>query len=222
MSEQHTYLPIRVIITDDHEVYRDGLKSLLQKSPHLQVVGEASNGKELLAICETDPPDVVLMDIMMPVLDGIQTTAYLSAHHPMVRVIALSMSNQDNLILDMINAGALGYLIKNANKSEILEAISSAYRNVPYYCSTTSLRLAKLIAVNQQGRGPKSQTSFTKKEMEIIKMICEEKTSKEIGDALFISGRTVEEYRLRIREKMEVKSTAGMVIYAIRNDLFRI
>lgn len=220
MFEQTTYVPIRVMITDDHDLYRDGLRGLLQKSTHLQVVGEASNGRELLTVCETDPPDVVLMDIMMPIMDGIETTQYLSSHYPAVRVIALSMFNQDNLILDMINAGAVGYLIKNANKAEILEAISSAYRNIPFYCSTTSLRLAKLIAMSQ--KGPRSQVYFTSKELIIIRMICEERTSKEIGDALYLSGRTVEEYRVRIREKMEAKNTAGMVIYAIRNELFKL
>ena len=218
------YLPIRLIIADDHEVYRDGLKTLLQKAKDydLHVVGEAANGKELVTLTESLNPDIVLTDIMMPVMDGIEATALITKNLPSVRVIALSMFNQDNLILDMINSGAKGYLIKNAHKDEILEAISTVYQNQPYYCRSTSMRLAKLIAGSQLGNPVvKQKVSFNQKEMDIIKLICEEKTSKEISDLLFLSTRTVDEYRIRIREKMDVKSTAGMVIYAIKNDLFK-
>ena len=218
------YLPIRIIIADDHEVYRDGLKTLLQKAKEydLQVIGEAANGKELIALTESLKPDVVLTDIMMPVMDGIEATAYITKNIPAVRVIALSMFNQDNLILDMINSGAKGYLIKNAHKDEILEAVAMVYKNQPYYCRSTSLRLAKLIAGSQLGNAiVKPKITFTQKETAIIKLICEEKTSKEISDLMFLSTRTVDEYRIKIREKMEVKSTAGMVIYAIKNDLYK-
>jgi DNA-binding NarL/FixJ family response regulator len=219
------YLPIRLIIADDHEVYRDGLKTLLEKAKDhsLQVIAEAANGKELISLTEQFMPDLVLTDIMMPIIDGIEATAYITKNFPSVKVIALSMFNQDNLILDMLNSGAKGYLIKNAHKDEIIEAIESVYKNTPYYCRSTSLKLAKLIAGSQFGGTViKSRTAFSEKEMAIVKMICEEKTSKEIGDTLFLSTRTVDEYRIKIREKMEVKSTAGMVIYAIRNDLFKL
>jgi DNA-binding NarL/FixJ family response regulator len=215
------YLPIKLIIADDHEVYRDGLKTLLVRSKEIEVIGEASNGKELVMLCKSMTPDIVLTDIMMPVMDGIEATAYLASSMPSVRVIALSMFNQDNLVLDMLKAGATGYLIKNANKDEILEAIQSVYRNIPYYCKSTSIKLARLIGGSQFGAKSKERISFTDKELSIIKLICQEKTSKEIGDQLFLSSRTVEEYRQRIRDKMEVKSTTGIVIYAIKNDLYK-
>jgi len=219
------YLPIRLIIADDHEVYRDGLKTLLEKARdhQLQVVGEAANGKELITICEQLLPDVVLTDIMMPLMDGIEATAYITKNISYVSVIALSMFNQDNLILDMIKSGAKGYLIKNAHKDEILEAIESVYKGNPYYCRSTSLKLAKMIASSQlSGTISKTKIAFNDKELIVIKMICEEKTSREIGDTLCISSRTVDEYRIKIREKMEVKSTAGVVIYAIKNELFKV
>ncbi len=219
------YFPIRIVIADDHEVYRDGLKTLLEKfkEQKLTVVGEASNGRELITLCEKLTPDVVLTDIMMPVMDGIEAAAYITAHFPSVGIIALSMFNQDNLILDMINSGSKGYLIKNANKEEVLDAIQSVYKNLPYYCKSTSLKLARLIANSLIGNSvQKTKILFTDKETAIIKMICEEKTSREIGEVLHLSTRTVDEYRIKIREKMDVKSTAGMVIYAIRNDLFNV
>lgn len=215
-------LRIQLIIADDHEVYRDGLKTLLDKSPDLQVIGEASNGMELVSLCHLKVPDVILTDIMMPVMDGVEATSVITKNFPAIRVIALSMFNQDNLILDMLNAGAMGYLIKNAHKNEILEAIKSVYRNTPYYCKSTSIKLARLIGVSQFGNNAKSKVFFSQKEKDIIRLICEEKTSKEIGDELHLSMRTVEEYRQRLKDKMEVKGTTGIVIYAIRNDLYKV
>ncbi|HUQ67607.1 MAG TPA: response regulator transcription factor [Flavitalea sp.] len=213
---------IQLIIADDHEVYRDGLKALLQNCKQFEVTGEASTGKHLLSLCAENLPDVVLTDIVMPVMDGIKATALLALNFPTVRVIALSMFNQDHLILDMLNAGASGYLIKNAHKNEIINAIESVYKNKPYYCSSTSHKLARLIGNSQFGPKANRKICFTEREVDIIRMICEEKTSKEIGDRLNMSSRTAEEYRQRIREKMKVKSTAGIVIYAIKNELFMI
>ncbi len=215
-------IPIRLIIADDHEVYRDGLKSLLEKSKDrcFEIIGEACNGKELISLCETLQPDVVLTDIMMPVMDGIEATAHITKHFPIVRVIALSMFNQDNLIVDMIKNGAKGYMIKNAHKTEIIDAIQTVYKNQTYYCKSTSVKLARLIAASGPKNGP-GKALFSEREAAIIRMICEEKTTKEIGDALNLSARTVDEYRIRIKEKMGVKSMVGMVVYAVRNELFQ-
>lgn len=216
------YIPIKVAIADDHEVYRDGLRSLLEKSKELEVIGEASNGQELINLCAAERPDIVLTDIMMPVMDGIAATSELTTAYPSLRVIALSMFNQDSLIVDMLTAGAMGYLIKNAGKSEILDAIQSVYRGVPYYCKTTSMKLARMIGSSPYGVKSKEKVLFNEKEIAIIKLICEEKTSKEIADELFISPRTVEEYRERIREKIKAKTSMGIVVYAIRHEIYRL
>jgi DNA-binding NarL/FixJ family response regulator len=210
------------MIADDHDIYRDGLRTLLDQCGDFSVTAEAATGKQLITQCERNIPDVVLTDIMMPVMDGIAATKWLADNLPVVRVIALSMFNQDHLILDMLSAGASGYLIKNAHKSEIVEAIHSVYRNKPYYCTSTSHKLARLIGSSKIGPRANQTVTFSEREMDMIRMICEEKTTKEIGDRLNISARTAEEYRKRIRDKMDVKGTAGMVIYAIRNDLYRI
>jgi len=213
---------IQLMIADDHDVYRDGLKGLINKCSDFNLTGEASTGKQLISLCEKNTPDVVMTDIMMPVMDGIHATKWLAENLPAVRVIALSMFNQDHLILDMLNAGASGYLIKNAHKKEIIEAIHSVHRNKPYYCSSTSHKLARLIGTSRIGPEAGRRATFSTIELNIIKMICEEKTAKEIGNRLNMSSRTVEDYRKRIREKMDVKSTAGIVIYAISNHLFRL
>ncbi len=216
------YESIKLVIADDHEVYRDGLKTLLGKTEAFQVIGEAANGKELIKLCSEIKPDIALTDIKMPVMDGVEAAAYIYSHFPSIKIIALSMYNQDNLILDMLNAGALGYLIKNANKSEIIEAITSVNKDIPYYCRSTSMKLAKLIGSNGPSSRGQEKTTFSEKELDIIKLICEEKTSKEIAEIIFVSPRTVDEYRERIREKMKVKGTAGIVIYALQNDLIKI
>ncbi|MBO9573697.1 MAG: response regulator transcription factor [Chitinophagaceae bacterium] len=216
------YSSLRLVIADDHEVYRDGLKSLLERTETLQVVGEAANGRELIEVCEQLKPDIVLTDIKMPVMDGIEAASYIFSHLPSIKIIALSMFNQDNLILDMINAGASGYLIKNAGKDEIIEAINSVNNNIPYYCRSTSMKLARLIGATGQSTKTMEKLFFSDKELDIIKLICEEKTSREIAEVIHVSPRTVDEYRERIREKMKVKGTAGIVIYALQNELIRI
>jgi DNA-binding NarL/FixJ family response regulator len=214
---------VRVLLADDHEIYLDGLQAMLQKQTGIEVVGLASDGSECIRLTEQLLPDIILTDIMMPVMDGIAATKHLVKHHPNMNIIALSMFDQDNLIIDMLEAGAKGYLIKNAHKSEILEAIQSVYKNIPYYCRSTTTRLARLIG--QSRYNPKQlqePVSFSDREKEIIRLICEEKTTKEIAERLFMGSRTVEGYRIKILEKMQVKSAAGIVIYAIKHKLFEV
>lgn len=216
------HTPIRLVIADDHDVYRDGLKTLLGRTKELEVIGEASNGRELIEVCEVLKPDIVLTDIKMPIMDGIEAAAYISSNLPSIKIVALSMFNQDNLILDMLNAGASGYLIKNAGKNEILEAIESVSKDIPYYCRSTSIRLARLIGGSGFTTRHTEKVHFSEKELAIIRLICEEKTSREIAEVMFVSPRTVDEYRERIREKMKVKGTTGIVIYALTNDLIKL
>lgn len=217
------YTSIKVAIADDHEPYRIGLKTLIEKTPKINIVGDASNGRDLLRLVNDVCPDVVLVDIMMPVMDGIEATKHLAANAPSVNVIALSMFNDDHVIMDILNAGAKGYLIKNATKREIFEAIEAVYYNHSYYCRSTSMKLARLIAnnvFNPNGRTEKD--IFSPKELEIMQLICKEYTNKEIAEKLFLSSRTVEGYREKIMDKTNSKTTAGIVIYAIRNGIFKI
>ena len=214
---------LKVLLADDHEIFLDGLQATLQKQPGIEVVGQAANGSECIKLTETAHPDIILTDIMMPVMDGIAATKYLTEHHPSISVIALTMFDQDNLIVDMLEAGARGYLLKNAHKSEILEAIHSVYQNIPYYCRSTTTRLARLIGQSRfNPRHLSEPVSFSEREIEIIRLICEEKTTKEIAEQLYMGNRTVEGYRIRILEKMQVRSVAGIVIYAIKHQLYKV
>ncbi len=216
-----TNIPISVAIADDHEIFRDGLRLMLAKSENIHIVGEAHNGKELVGIIDQLKPDVVITDLKMPMMDGVEATRYIKEKHPQIEVIALSMFDDEELILEMLEAGAIGYLLKNADKTEVIEAIHMAFKNQPYYCKQTSGKLAKLIAFSRHNNQKKQkEAEFSEREKDIIRLICQEYTNKEIGEKLFLSARTVEGYRMKILEKMEVKNIVGIVIEAIRLGIY--
>lgn len=212
---------IDIVLADDHEIFRDGFRVMLKKIPEFNLVGEAGNGKELIAVCKELQPDVIVTDIIMPEMDGIQATRLLSEMLPDIGVIALSMFNEDNLIVDMLEAGAQGYLLKNASKEEIINAVNAVYAKKKYYCSSTSDKLVRMIAssgFNPNKKGLKPE--FSDKEIFIIRMICQQLSNKEIADKLHLSKRTVEGYREKILEKIDARNTAGIVVYALKHKLF--
>lgn len=214
---------IKVIIADDHDIYRDGLLMLLSRDPNIEVIAEANNGKTLIELCNKLQTDIVLTDLRMPNFDGIEAIKELSSYIPKIPCIALSTFDSDQLIVTALEAGASGYIIKNSQKGEIIDAIKTVMSGQPYYCQSSSQRLVNLIKNSHYNPYTnKSINSFTEKELSIIKLICVEKSSKEIGEILFMSGRTVEGIRAKILEKMSVKTAAGVAIYAIKNNLFSI
>jgi DNA-binding NarL/FixJ family response regulator len=217
-----TVIPdIRIIIADDHELFRDGLKLMLSKYPEIKVEAEAENGKELIELALSLKPDVVLTDIKMPVMDGIEAAKKITLLLPNTGIIGLSMFDEDDLIIDMLEAGAKGYLLKNSDKLEIVEAIVTVYKQDPYYCRNTSRKLTQMIARSKFNPYiKKEKIEFSEREKEIITLICQEYTNKEIGEKLFISSRTVEGHRVKILEKMDAKNTVGLVVYAIRHNLY--
>ncbi len=218
MGQQNT---IRVIIADDHEIFRDGLRLMIQKQPHITLLAEAKDGMELIEYTKQLLPDIVITDIKMPRMDGTAAAQYLAEHYPSIGIIALTMFDEEDLVVDMLEAGAMGYLLKNADKNEMVDAIESVYRHEPYYCKSTSQKLAKMVAKSKfNPYKQKVKVDFTERELEIITYICEGLTNKEIGEKIFLSVRTVEGIRLKITEKMNVSNTAGIIIYAIKNNLY--
>jgi DNA-binding NarL/FixJ family response regulator len=214
--------PIDIILADDHEIFRDGFSVMLKKIPEINLVAQASNGQELIELSRTLKPDVIITDIKMPIMDGIQATRLLTKEFPQIGIIALSMYEEEDLIVDMLESGAKGYLIKNAHKDEIVSAIKSVSKNQPYYCRETTNKLAQMIARSSFNPYKKTvKPEFTQNEIAVIKLICEQYSNKEIADQLNLSKRTVEGYREKIAEKMEVKNTAGIVVYAIKNKIYR-
>lgn len=212
---------IRLIIADDHDIYLDGLRLLFSREPAIELVAEAVNGKQLIELSREYDPDVVITDLNMPVLDGIMAIREIVAAPEAPRVIALSTYDQEKRIVQALEAGALGYVIKNAQKGEIIEAVKMVYDGRPYYCLSTSAQLVKMIAKSSYNPYSISQASlFTPQEKQVITLICLERSSKEISATLFMSPRTVDSFRSRILAKMKVHTPAGIAIYAIKNGLF--
>ncbi len=212
---------IKVVIADDHEIFRDGLKLMLQKQADIDVIAEACDGRELIAMVKQTLPDVIITDVKMPHLDGVAATKHLTEYYPSIGIIALTMFDEEDLIIDMLEAGAKGYLLKNADKTEIIEAVHTVANNEPHYCRLTSQKLASMVAKSKFNLNQKKEKpEFNEREQEIIRYICEGLTNKEIGEKIFLSVRTIEGLRLKIVEKMNVKNTAGIIVYAIREHLY--
>ena len=211
---------IRLAIADDHEIFRDGLALMLSKQDTVVLTGQAGDGEELIKVVAETQPDVVLTDVKMPRLGGIAASRILLQRFPNLKIIALSMFDEEDLIVEMLETGARGYLLKNADKKEILEAILTVYEGSIFYCKHTSARLASMIVKSKFDAHKKPQEPlFNDREKEIIRLICRQHTAQEIGGLLYLSKRTVEGYRTRLLEKMEVKNTAGVVIFALKHHL---
>ena len=196
---------------------------MLKKQNDVELIGEAENGRELIELTKNSTLMWLLHDIKMPIMDGIEATKILVQRFPEIGVIALSMFDEDDLVVDMLEAGAKGYLIKNASKNEILEAIRTVHDNGTYYCHHTSNKLAQMIAKSKFNPYKKAKSlDFTSREIDIIKLICTEFSNKEMATELNLSVRTVEGYRDRILEKMDVRNTAGIVVYAIKHGIFKV
>ena len=211
---------ISIYLADDYPLFRTGLSLLLEQESGFKIAGEASNGKMLLDLMRQAPADVVITDIEMPEMNGIEATIALKAEFPNVPVIALTIFNEDHLIIDMLEAGASGYILKNVESAELASAIRTVVRGGNHYCSQTSIRQSKLIAHSSFYKKP--SIPLSDKELEIIRLICQQYASKQIADKTNLSHRTVEKYRDRIMEKTGAENVVGIVIYAIRHGIYQV
>ena len=206
--------PIRIILADDHEIFRDGFTNLIDMQPGIELVAEAADGEQLIRVTQKFLPDVVLTDIKMPVMDGIEATRDIAKKFPHIGIIALSMFNDDDLLFDMMEAGAKGYLLKNAQKEEVISAINSVNKNAQYFCNDTQLKLAKLNFKNRR-----NNHDLNEREIEIMKLICREFSNKEIGEIISLSSRTIEGHRERILQKTQSRNTVGIVRFAYKHKI---
>jgi DNA-binding NarL/FixJ family response regulator len=207
----------RLFLVDDHAIVRNGLRVLLEEASDIEWVGEAANGQELLDQLPTTPTDVVLLDMNMPVLDGVATARRLHAEYPHVRVLMLSMVDQARYIGQALDAGAHGYVLKNADKGEILVAIYTVVAGKRFLCSEVGLALLdQVLATEANPAGGASPTSvLSHRELEVLQLLAEGLTTQQIADQLFISKRTVETHRKNILEKTGAKNTAALVRHAM-------
>ncbi|MDX2063559.1 MAG: response regulator transcription factor [Bacteroidia bacterium] len=215
--------PIRVLLVDDHKMIRDGIRALLDDVAEIQVVDEADNGKEALDLIRAGElkPDVVVMDVRMPEMSGIEATRIISEEFPDLPVLSLSMHDEVEYISKMLQAGAHGYMLKNAGKQELVMAIKKVATGEKYFSSEVSyaMMMNYIAGDGKKDRGPRDNVQLTKREEEIIKLIASEMTNQEIADKLSISLRTVDTHRRNLLQKLGVKNTAGLVRFAIQQRL---
>ena len=214
----------RILIADDHAVVRSGLRVLLHSFPDFAVVAEAANGEAAVRLAAQRKPDVILMDISMPRLDGIEATARILQHNPGARVVILSVHEGEEYVERVLKAGARGYVLKDAGRKEIAQAIRAALSGERFF----SPGISRLIvdgfikrSAPPQHPAPQADQRLTRRETEILQYIASGLTNKEIADKLFLSFRTVNTHRTNIMQKLDIHDTAGLVRHAIRLGLLK-
>jgi DNA-binding NarL/FixJ family response regulator len=211
---------IKVAIADDHKIFRKGVVLSLRPFTNIRFVLEAENGDELLNNLPASLPDVVLMDLRMPVKDGIETTKLLSKQYPQVHVIVLSMYEDERFVYHLMENGAHGYLLKNAEPQEIRKAIMDVHEKGYYLNNFVNRILLKRAHAKQKAAPSLSQEiTLSDKEQEVLKLICMEYTAQEIAQKMEISPRTVEAIKDRLMVRFGSKNTAGLVFFAVKNNL---
>ena len=214
--------PIKVIIADDHVLYRAGVKTALSTKKDVKVIAEADNGMHLLNLIKNIPVDVILLDIQMPIMDGIATLPEIKKISPHTKVIMLTMVDDQSMITKLMELGANSYLTKTSDSEIIYEAIKTCFEQEYYFNSLTNKAL--LVNLKQRHAGPpvhlqNQEVHLSDKETTILRLMCEEKSTKEIADMVDLSPRTVEAIRDKLKVKTGSKSTAGLIMYAVKNKI---
>ncbi len=204
-------MKINVLIADDHHLFIDGIRSILSQELDIRIIGEASNGLELIKKLESGlKPNIILSDIRMPVMDGVSATREISRHFPNIPVLALTMFDQKADILEMIEAGARGYVTKEVKKEELILAIRTVVNKKLYFSKDLEIDLKQLMDIKED----KSDIELTRREKEILQLVVKGRTTLEIANQLKLSKFTIDTHRKNIHKKLNIKTTAGLVNYA--------
>lgn len=213
---------IRYLIADDHKIFRQGLKMVLIDDHRLKCMGEAANGSELLQLIEKQKPDVILLDLKMPGMDGFEALDRIRERSADVRVIVLTMHDNEHFILHVMEHGANGYLLKNAEPEEIKTAIHTVVEQEYYFNDLVGVTmLKKILHKSTIHARPVAAAKLNEKETEVLQLICKECTAAEIAQKIFLSPRTVEGIRSALLEKTGARNTAGLVLYAVKNGIYK-
>ena len=210
---------IKVGVIDDQQLFRQGIISLLKEFDTLEVMLEATNGKELMDQLKSKLPDVILLDIEMPVMSGLDVILLLKDEYPELKVIVLTMHNEEEMIMYMLEKGAGGFLPKNEDIGKVVDAIHSVYDTGYYFNSAISNAMIKELVSTNKIKPKFHKVDLSEREQNVIRLICKEFTNKEIADNMFLSAKTVESHRNNILKKIGAKNTAGIVMYAVKNKL---
>jgi DNA-binding NarL/FixJ family response regulator len=209
---------IKLIIADDHQMFIDGVKALLAAEPDISVVAEALNGAALLSLLKEVSADIILLDVNMPEMDGIEATRQIRLLYPEIRIIMLTMYNNEEFIFSLMNAGASGYMLKNTGRKELLEAIQTVYNGKLFYSKEVADTILQSIPKKPEQQKLES-AQLTEREKEVLKLIAQEFTTQEIADKLFISPNTVETHRKNLMSKLNARNIAGLVKFALQTGL---
>lgn len=214
---------IKIILVDDHRIFRDGLKSLLSEVDFIDVIGEASGGKELLEILKTLKPDLLIVDISMKDMSGIEVSKHIVAIYPEIKIMILSMHTNEEFVINAVKAGVNGYLSKDASKEELLEAIKIINQGGECYSKLVSDSFLKsYVKKYKTEHNLLENKTLTQRELEILKLASGGLSNKEIADKLFISIKTVDCHKNNIVQKLKLKNTAEMVLYAVKNKIIEV
>lgn len=212
--------PIKIAIADDYTIYRDGLKIGLTQDENLEVMLEAGDGEDLIKGIETNMPDVIIMDLKMPVMDGMEATKLIKKKYPEMKILVVTMYDDEKFVIHLMEIGANGYLLKNAEAEEIRKAIYSVHETGYYFNNIVSNALLKKLVIKGNIKPSfKEGVELTEREQDVLKLICAEKTANEMGQQLFLSPRSVEGIRQRLIDKVGVRNTAGLVMFAVKNGI---
>ncbi len=212
--------PIKVIIADDHVLFRAGVKTALSMHKDIKMIAEADNGMQLLTVLKHIQPDVILLDIQMPVMDGINTLPEIKKLYPEIKVIMLTMHNDHSMISKLMELGANSYLTKNSDSEVIYQAVKTVHEQEYFFNQLTNKALIDGLRLKRQAEATLPiDAKLTDKEISILRMICEEKSTKEIADLVDLSPRTVEAIRDKLKVKTGAKSLAGLVMYAVKSGI---
>lgn len=212
---------IKIILADDHQMFLDGLSSLLSQLKEVQVLAAVKSGNEVLEKLKELSPDLVIVDLNMPVLNGIETTKAIKSKYPQIRILGLTMENDLDSVTAMLEAGASGYILKNTGKAELEMAIMQVMKGDPYLSQSISTHLAQNLLQNFQQRKEQENELdvLTERELEILKLIAHENSNTDIADVLFISPKTVETHRKNLMRKIGVKNSLGVYKFALKHKL---
>jgi two-component system response regulator DegU len=214
---------ICVAIADDHVIFRDGLKSSLKKIPIIGQIHQCKNGQEVVDLLENNDVDILLLDIEMPVMNGIETAKWIVDNKPEVKIIVLTMFNNRRYIMELYDIGVIGYLMKNTDVSELNKSIAMALQGDSYFCNEAQNVIFKdLLRRDKVITNGDAVKNISTREMEVLKLICEQHSTEEIADKLFISPLTVKRHRQILMEKTNSKNLAGLVVFSIKNDIYRV
>jgi DNA-binding NarL/FixJ family response regulator len=215
-------MPITLALTDDHNLVRKGIIALLKDHADVEVMMEASSGSELIGQLVCRQPDIILLNIEMPVINVYHTLDALKENFPCIKLIVLMMYYDESHVINLMERGANGFLHGDASVEAMIMAIHEVSKNNYYFDSHISATLAKRLVDSRNKPLNHQQHDLSDKELRIIKLICEEHSNKEIAEKLFLSHRTIDTYRERIMQKIGAKNTAGVVLFALRNDLLKV